>query len=241
MRAGVGVTVGFSLIVGGSTPSWAGMRRENVQIMREQIRADKGDRQGSRQNLKAANQEWRAAKASGNAEAIGTARANRFQAKMEHKYSKSLVTADKRVMGGLHGKPFQRPDGKWEKVAAPASKSTRQSIKSWIKGNKDEGIMGDRDYVKTDRGYVRESRQGLKAAKASGDKEAVAGARGQLRQDRLVLKRDKAILNVHKDGLKQAQGYRYIEKRSGGGLMGMAKDAMSGKPKPPRPDRPPKP
>ena len=256
LRKAASVLAGLTLVVGGATTSWArdgGFRRENIQVMRSQLREDKGQRREATQNFRAANQNVRATKADVNArirsgefgtnltkrqkqhirrEALAPSRAERLQANLEHKYANSLVGADTRVMGALKGQPYRRPDGHWEKVAPAASKSVRQNIHGWIKD--------DKGFVKTDRTYVHNDRQALKAAKRGGDKQAVAEARRQLNQDRLIIRRDRAIRSVHQDQLKGAQGYRYIEKKEGGGLLGAAKgffrDTSRGKPpSPPRP------
>ena len=225
MRMQLRLLVMVTVAIGCSGSAWAGERQ---RLMRQQIRADQQYRRETRQNLRSANQDVRAATKDINQQirsgefgpgltgkrkqeirrtATYEARQNRFNAKMDNRYAKGLVNADKRVLGVLRGQPPQRPSGEWKKVAPAQSKWARQTIRGWIRV--------DKGYVKNARANVGESRTALQAAIAGGDKQAINEARKQLRFDKTQLRWEKAIRSGHQNQLKRAQGFGRVIEGSG--------------------------
>ena len=226
---GVGAVAVIMLSLGWSTSGWAGMRQERIRQDRAQVRYDRGTirgPEGSHASLKSATQALRAGRADLNAkiragdygekltrkekrdirsQALGGLREGRFNAARDHKYNKSVLSVDRAILATDQGKknPLARdPNGKWEKVAPPASKRARVDTKAWIK--EDKALIRGPDGSKA---RVQAAHEALKAG---------TGTRADMVDAKRTLRRDRMILNVHRDQLKQEQGYRWVVEKDGG-------------------------
>ncbi len=236
-------------------------RRQNIQATRQQIKADRQAVHATGSHFKAATQAVRSGRKDVNQrikngefnvpvgsgiavrpskgqrreirqQVLDSEKVERFEAKRDHKYTRSLLKADKTVMAGLKGQGRSSSGSRELVQSGPkASKAARQDTRNWI--TQDKALLSQA------KGNVRASKAELKATRAdinqrikNGEfnyevsgirisptkgqraqirRQATADARVQLNADKLNLKGERAILNVHKNQLRLEQGYRRVQ------------------------------